>query len=170
MKTRSDCLESIRFHNSSLGPDSVNLPKTRVSRASVPVILSLAVIFEEYRGAMGYPRTGAIFHEPDGLPNNLDSFTRKAIQPVLQPPPHILVRMARVSLQPRHEPVRNGRPGYFASTHLASRKSPRDQRLLHRGFRRYGILRDAEVPGAVRATRGRHARKSAAGVRICRVH
>jgi integrase len=70
--------------NRSIWRSVVNLPKTRASRASVPVIRSLAVILEEYRGAMGYPRAGVIFHENDGLPINLDSFTRKVIQPVLQ--------------------------------------------------------------------------------------
>jgi len=39
---------------------------------------------DEYRRVMGYPRAGVAFHEGDGLPINLDSFTRKTIQPVLQ--------------------------------------------------------------------------------------
>jgi integrase len=70
--------------NRSIWRSVVNLPKTRASRASVPVMRPLAAILDEYRRAMGYPRAGVIFHESDGLPINLDSFTRKVIQPVLQ--------------------------------------------------------------------------------------
>lgn len=70
--------------NRSIWRSVINLPKTRASRASVPVIRPLAVIFDEYRRTMGYPRAGVVFHVGDGLPINLDSFTRKAIQPVLQ--------------------------------------------------------------------------------------
>lgn len=70
--------------NRSIWRSVVNLPKTRASRASVPVIRPLAAILDEYRKAMGFPRAGVIFHEGDGRPIDLDSFTRKVIQPVLQ--------------------------------------------------------------------------------------
>jgi len=70
--------------NRSIWRSVVNLPKTRASRGSVPVIRQLGVILDEYRRSMGNPQTGVIFHESDGLPINLDSFTRKAIQPVLK--------------------------------------------------------------------------------------
>jgi integrase len=70
--------------NRSIWRSVVNLPKTRASRASVPVIRPLAVILDEYRRAMGYPRAGVIFHGGDGLPINLDSFTRKIVRPMLQ--------------------------------------------------------------------------------------
>lgn len=70
--------------NRSIWRSVINLPKTRASCASVPVIRALAAILDEYRSAMGYPQAGVVFHEGDGLPINLDSFTRKIIQPALQ--------------------------------------------------------------------------------------
>lgn len=62
----------------------VNLPKTRASRDSVPVIRQLAVILDEYRGTVGNPQAGTVFHEGNGLPINLDAFTRRVIQPALR--------------------------------------------------------------------------------------
>jgi integrase len=46
----------------------VNLPKTRASRDSVPVIPALAEILDEYRKSMGNPEVGVVFHSGDGLP------------------------------------------------------------------------------------------------------
>ena len=62
----------------------VNPPKTRASHDSVPVIPRLAVLLEDYRRFIGNPQTGVIFHSGNGLPINLDAFTRKVIQPELE--------------------------------------------------------------------------------------
>jgi hypothetical protein len=46
--------------NRSIWRSVVNLPKTRASRGSVPVILQLAIILDEYRRSMGDPQAGVI--------------------------------------------------------------------------------------------------------------
>jgi len=70
--------------NRSIWRSVVNLPKTRASRDSVPVIRQLTAILDEYRRSMGNPRAGTVFHEGNGLPINLDAFTRRVIQPALE--------------------------------------------------------------------------------------
>ncbi len=57
----------------------VNLPKTRASRDSVPVIPALAEILDEYRGSMGSPKAGVVFHSGDGLPICVDRVGRRVI-------------------------------------------------------------------------------------------
>lgn len=69
--------------NRSIWRSVVNLPKTRASRDSVPVIRQLALILDEYRRSIGSPQAGFVFPSSDGLPINLDGFTRKVIQPNL---------------------------------------------------------------------------------------
>jgi integrase len=80
----SDYTGSSMTINRSIWRFVINLPTTRASRASVPVIRPLAAILDEYRRATGYQRAGVIFHEGDGIPINFDLFTRKVIQPALQ--------------------------------------------------------------------------------------
>jgi integrase len=58
----------------------VNLPKTRASRDSVPVIPALAEILDEYRRSMGSPEAGVVFHSGDGLPICLDKVGRRVIR------------------------------------------------------------------------------------------
>jgi integrase len=70
--------------NRSVWRSVVNPPKTRASCDSVPVIPRLAMLLEEHRRSTGNPQAGVIFHSGDGLPINLDAFTRKVIQPELE--------------------------------------------------------------------------------------
>src|SRR5713226_2656382 len=62
----------------------VNLPKTRASRDSVPVIPALAEILDEYRRSMGSPETGTVFHSGDGLPICVDRLGRQVIRRALE--------------------------------------------------------------------------------------
>ncbi len=62
----------------------VNLPKTRASRDSVPVIPALAEILDEYRNSMGRPEVGVVFHTGDGLPICLDKVGRRVIRRALE--------------------------------------------------------------------------------------
>src|SRR6266851_5887777 len=62
----------------------VNLPKTRASRDSVPVIPALAEILDEYRKSMGNPEVGAVFHSGDGLPICVDRVGRRVIRRELE--------------------------------------------------------------------------------------
>jgi integrase len=62
----------------------VNLPKTRASRDSVPVIPALAEILDEYRKSMGNPEVGVVFHSGDGLPISLDKVGRRVIRRALE--------------------------------------------------------------------------------------
>src|SRR5712671_6749727 len=62
----------------------VNLPKTRASRDSVPVIPALAEILDEYRKSMGNPEVGAVFHSGDGLPICVDRVGRRVVRRELE--------------------------------------------------------------------------------------
>jgi integrase len=62
----------------------VNLPKTRASRDSVPIIPALAQILDEYRSSMGNPEVGLVFHSGDGLPICVDRLGRRVIRRALQ--------------------------------------------------------------------------------------
>lgn len=70
--------------NRSIWKSEVSLPKTRASRDSVPVIRQLAEILDAYRKSIGNPEAGVVFHSGDGLPINLDAFTRRVVRPALQ--------------------------------------------------------------------------------------
>src|SRR3984893_9989804 len=61
----------------------VNLPKTRASRDSVPVIPALAEILDEYRKSMGNPEAGVIFHNGNGLPISVNNVGRWLIRRAL---------------------------------------------------------------------------------------
>jgi len=62
----------------------VNLPTTRASRDSVPVIRALAEILDEYRRSMGSPEAGVVFHSGDGLPICVDKVGRRVIRRALE--------------------------------------------------------------------------------------
>jgi integrase len=62
----------------------VGEPKTRTSKAPVPVIRPVAVFLERYRSALGNPQTGWIFATPKGRPLHIDNLTRRTIQPALK--------------------------------------------------------------------------------------
>ena len=62
----------------------VNLPKTRASRDSVPVIPALAEILDEYRKSMGDPEVGVVFHSGDGLPISVDRVGRWVVRRELE--------------------------------------------------------------------------------------
>lgn len=62
----------------------VNLPKTRASRDSVPVIPALGEILDEYRRSMGSPEAGVVFHSGEGLPICVDKVGRRVIRPALE--------------------------------------------------------------------------------------
>src|SRR5216683_1984858 len=61
----------------------VNLPKTRASRDSVPVIPALVEILDEYRKSMGNPEAGGVFHCGDGRPVCVDKLGRRVIRRAL---------------------------------------------------------------------------------------
>jgi integrase len=70
--------------NRSIWMSVVNLPKTRASRDSVPVIPALAEILDEYRKSMGNPEVGVVFHSGNGLPISMDQVGRRVIRPALE--------------------------------------------------------------------------------------
>jgi len=62
----------------------VNLPKTRASRDTVPVIPALAEILDEYRRSMGNPKAGMIFHScNERAIISVDKAGRRVIRPAL---------------------------------------------------------------------------------------
>jgi len=70
--------------NRSIWMSVVNLPKTRASRDSVPVIPALAQILDEYRRSMANPEVGIVFHSGNGLPLSVDKVGRQVIRPALK--------------------------------------------------------------------------------------
>jgi integrase len=58
-------------------------PKSRASRAPIPVIAQLAQRLDYHRSVSGNPPNGLIFHSSAGKPINLDALTAKVIVPVL---------------------------------------------------------------------------------------
>jgi integrase len=69
--------------NRSIWMSVVNLPKTRASRDTVPVIPALAEILDEYRRSIGNPKVGMVFHSGNELPISVDKVGRRVIQPAL---------------------------------------------------------------------------------------
>lgn len=58
-------------------------PKTRKSKAPVPVIGQLAERLNAHRASLGNPASGLMFASPTGMALNLDDLARKVIRPVL---------------------------------------------------------------------------------------
>ncbi len=59
------------------------LPKTRKSRAAIPVISHLREYLERHRETCGKPTSGYLFVAGNGEPLNLDNLARRVIKPVL---------------------------------------------------------------------------------------
>ena len=58
-------------------------PKTRHSRAPVPIITTLAKRLDEHRRVSGSPANGLIFPSPAGKPINLDALSAEVIVPTV---------------------------------------------------------------------------------------
>jgi integrase len=61
----------------------VTNPKTKQSKAPVPVIGSLAKKLETYRLARGNPESGLMFASLNGTPLNVDNLANRTIKPAL---------------------------------------------------------------------------------------
>jgi integrase len=59
-------------------------PKTRNSRASVPVIAQLAARLDQHRLLSGNPTNGLMFASPTGKPINMDALVVDVIRPALE--------------------------------------------------------------------------------------
>jgi integrase len=75
-------LVSIRVTRSVWGRH-MSEPKTRKSKASVPVIAALATKLERYRETQGNPTSGLMFPSRKSTPLNLDNQVRRVIRPAL---------------------------------------------------------------------------------------
>lgn len=62
----------------------VSDPKTRSSKAPVPVIARLQKFLERYRASVGNPQSGWMFAGIQGGPLHLDNLVRRDIQPILE--------------------------------------------------------------------------------------
>ena len=63
----------------------VNEPKTKRSRAPIPVVKQLAEALDAHRQLMGKLAAGPIFQSGNGKPLNLDNLARRVIVPALSP-------------------------------------------------------------------------------------
>lgn len=68
----------------SVVDSDVNEPKTKSSRASVPVVQPLAEALEVHRKRMGRLAVGYIFQAGNGSPLDLDNLVNRAIKPALE--------------------------------------------------------------------------------------
>jgi integrase len=68
----------------SVVDSQVNEPKTKSSRASVPVVQMLAEALEAHRKRMGKLAAGYIFQAGNGSPLDLDNLVNRAIKPALE--------------------------------------------------------------------------------------
>ncbi|MGC1649680.1 MAG: tyrosine-type recombinase/integrase [Candidatus Sulfotelmatobacter sp.] len=59
-------------------------PKTRASKAPVPVIAPLLRFLERHRVTMGNPQSGWVFVSGNGSPLHLDNLVRREIRPLLE--------------------------------------------------------------------------------------
>ncbi len=73
-------LVSIRVTQSVWG-SHISEPKTRESKASVPVIAPLATKLESYRQTQGSPTSGLMFASRKGTPLNLNNQVTRVIRP-----------------------------------------------------------------------------------------
>jgi len=58
-------------------------PKSRKSKAPIPIIVQLAAKLEAHRARLGNPKTGPIFPNVPGKPADPDSLLRRVILPAL---------------------------------------------------------------------------------------
>lgn len=75
--------EQIRI-SQSYWRSHVQEPKTRKSKAPVPVIWQLAERLNFHRELMGNPSRGLVFSSPVGTPINLDALAYDVVRPALQ--------------------------------------------------------------------------------------
>jgi integrase len=67
----------------SIWRSHVHEPKTKKSRAEVPVISQLAARLDFHRARSGHPAKGLMFPTPVGRPINLDALVSDVIRPTL---------------------------------------------------------------------------------------
>ncbi len=70
--------------NRSVWNSVINEPKTRRSKAPVPVIRELADALEDHREKMGRLAVGHIFQSGNGAPMNLDNLAKRVIIPAIE--------------------------------------------------------------------------------------
>jgi integrase len=70
--------------NRSVWNKFTDLPKTRRSRAPVPVVKELRDALEDHRQRMGKLAVGPIFQAGNGKPLNLDNLARREIIPAIE--------------------------------------------------------------------------------------
>ena len=68
----------------SIWKSTVNEPKTKYSKAPVPVVKMLADALNEHRQRMGKLAAGYIFQAGNGSPFNLDNLARRVIIPAIE--------------------------------------------------------------------------------------
>ena len=117
----------------SVWRNDVKAPKTRASKAPVPVIGQLAAKLDEYRELCGSPKTGWMFSNSAGNPLDLDRLVSDVIRPALEGR-NSLARLA--CLPPRagdkSEPTRSA--GQGDSGHPEAFERNRNPGLLHQNY------------------------------------
>ena len=68
----------------SIWKTHVTEPKTRMSKAAVPVIPLLGERLDRFKASIGNPESGLIFAGGNGSPLNLDNLARREIKPVIE--------------------------------------------------------------------------------------
>jgi integrase len=68
----------------SIWNSHVTQPKTRKSKAAVPVVPILCERLDRFRASIGDPQSGLVFAAGNGSPLNLDNLARRDIKPVIE--------------------------------------------------------------------------------------
>jgi hypothetical protein len=68
----------------SIWKNTVNEPKTKYSKAPIPVVKILCAALNEHRQKMRKLATGYIFQSGNGNPLNLDNLARRVIIPAIE--------------------------------------------------------------------------------------
>lgn len=108
------------FISQSFWRGHVQLPKTKHSKAPVPVINQLAVRFDQHRVLTGNPESGLMFPGTGNRPVNLDALVVEVIRPSTEKRRPPLVRLACVSPRLGNNPPSTWRTGQNDPSNSAS--------------------------------------------------
>jgi integrase len=72
------------YIDQSIWESHISEPKTKASKAPVPIIRQLAVRLELHRQRLGNPRSGPMFPAVNGSPASLNNVLNRQIKPVLK--------------------------------------------------------------------------------------
>ena len=112
-------------------------PKTKQSKAPVPVIAQLAGRLDQHRILLGNPGCGLMFPSPAGTPVNLDALVVDVIRPALRNAGSVVARLACIPARVGNDPPSASGAGQDDPSDSAPLQCRGDPSVLHQdGVRR----------------------------------